>query len=296
MKIFLTGATGYIGSAVAEALKRANHAVIGLARTDEKARSLEARGIHAYRGDLSDSNSLASAVKDSDGVIHAGFTNDANASKADQDAVRAILDLLKNSGKPFIYTSGVWVMGNTDGKVADETKPLDPTPLVTWRVEFEPNVLAAAKQNIRAIVIRPALVYGHGKGLCSLFVSSAREHGAAQYIGSGENHWTFVHVEDLAELYRLALEKASAGNVFLGAHGPSVLMRQAAEAASQGAGAGGRTQSVTLEEARKQFGPMADALVLDQQVSGEKAKKTLGWSPKRDDILDDLREGSYPLN
>lgn len=293
MNVLLTGATGYIGSAVVEALQQSGHQVTGLARSDQAMNKLKARGIRMHKGDLLDVMTIEHAAREAEGVIHAGATNDANMAEADTSAVRAILAALRGTGKPFIYTSGVWVMGNTGDQVADESKPLDPTPVIAWRASLEGEIAKAAKQGIRAIIIRPADVYGHGGGLLAMFVQSAREHGTARYIGTGENRWPFVHVDDLADLYVRALEKAPPGTLVIGAHGPSFRVHELAEAASLGAGAHGRTEAWALEEARTQMGPLADALVLDQQVSGDKAKRLLGWVPTAPSVLEDLKHGSY---
>ena len=126
-----------------------------------------------------------------------------------------------------------------------------------------------------------------------MIAQSARETGAARYVGDGQNRWPFVDVDDLAQLYVLALEKAPPGSLYNAARGPSYRVHEVAEAASIGAGAKGKTQSTPLDEARKTMGAFADALVLDQQVSGEKAQKELGWSPRAASVLDDLKTGSY---
>src|SRR5207237_4601172 len=143
--------------------------------------------------------------------------------------------------------------------------------IVAWRQAVEGRVRAGAKRGIRTVVIRPAMVYGRGGGIPAGFVESARKEGAARYVGTGENRWPFVHVDDLADLYLLALERAPAGSVLLGVAGPSRAVSEVAAAASRGAGAGGRTVAWPLEEARQKLGPYADALVLDQQASGRRA-------------------------
>jgi nucleoside-diphosphate-sugar epimerase len=293
MEVFLTGATGYIGSAVAEALQKAGHKVTGLARTPEKAKQLEARGVRASLGDLLNPETIAAPARAAEGVIHAANTNDANSAQADVAVVRAILKALEGTGKPFVYTSGVWVLGATGDKVADEQTPVNPTPLVAQRPATEQEVLSAKDLGVRSIVIRPALVYGRGGSIPRMLTQSARETGAARYVGDGQNRWPFVDVEDLAQLYVLALEKAKPGSLYNAAHGPSYRVHEVAEAASIGAGAKGKMQELPLDEARKTMHAFADALVLDQQVSGEKAKKELGWSPRAGSVLDDLKTGSY---
>jgi nucleoside-diphosphate-sugar epimerase len=293
MEVFLTGATGYIGSAVAEALQRAGHKVTGLARTAEKAKQLESRGVRACIGDLLKPETVAAPARAAEGVIHTASTNDANAAQADAAVVRSILSALEGTGKPFVYTSGVWVLGSTGDKVADERTPVNPTPLVAHRPTIEQEVLGFKDRGVRTIVIRPALVYGRGGSIPRMLVQSARETGVVRYVGDGQNRWPFVDVDDLATLYALALEKAAPGSLYNAAHGPSYRVREVAEAASIGAGAKGKTQSWPLDEARKAMGAFADALVLDQQVSSEKAKKELGWSPHAASVLDDLKTGSY---
>ena len=207
--------------------------------------------------------------------------------------VRAILKSSEGTGKAFIYTSGVWVLGSTGDRVADENTPVNPTPLVAHRPAIEQEVLGYKSRGVRTIVIRPAVVYGRGKGMPTAFTQSARETGAARYVGDGQSRWAFVDVDDLAQLYVLALEKAAAGSLYNAAHGPFLQVREVAEAASIIAGAGGKTQAIPLEEARKTMGAFADALVLDQQVSGEKARKELGWTPRAASVLEDLKTGSY---
>ena len=297
MEVFLTGATGYIGSAVAEALQKAGHKVTGLARSAEKAKQLEVQGIRPAVGDLLKPETIAAPARSASGVIHTANTNDVNSAKADAAAAHAILQALESSGgsgKPFVYTSGVWVFGSTGANVADERTPLNPTPLVAHRAAVEQEILGSKNRGVRAIVIRPALVFGRGgNGVLNMLRQSARENGAVRFVGDGQNRWPFVDVDDLAQLYVLALEKAPPGSLYNGSHGPSYRVREVAEAASIGAGAKGKTESWPLEEARKKLGPFADALALDQQISGEKARKELGWSPHAKSALDDLKTGSY---
>jgi nucleoside-diphosphate-sugar epimerase len=291
LNVFLTGATGYIGGAVADALLAEGHSVVGLARSDEAARRLTAKGIIPFHGDLNSPANLAKAAMESDGVIHAGTTND---GRIDQEAVRAMLDALRASGKPFLYTSGIWVLGETGGKVADETWPVNPAALVAWRPGVEQLVLAAARTGVRSIVIRPGIVYGRGGGIAADFVKFARETGAARYVGTGDNHWPLIHVEDLADLYCCALENATPGTLIHATDGSAYRVREIAEAASFGAGAGGRTESWPLEEARQALGAYADALVLDQLVGSAWCKPPACEGAKRSfALLDDLRNGSY---
>jgi nucleoside-diphosphate-sugar epimerase len=290
MKVLLTGATGYIGSAVAERLLAAGHEVFGLARSEEAARKLEAAGVSPVRGDMKSPESISRAAREADAVIHTAATGDADAPQADEQAVAAILDALEGTNKPFIYTSGVWVLGNTKG-VADEETPLDPTPLVAWRPAIEERVLAAAERGIRSIVLRPGMVYGRGGGSVGEMVQSGRQKGTVRFVGTGENRWSLIHVEDLADLYLKALERAPAGTLLMVASGPSMTVREIAEAASRAAGAEGRVESWPIEQARERLGAYADAIVLDQQISAAKAMRLLDWKPAAPSVLEELERG-----
>jgi nucleoside-diphosphate-sugar epimerase len=290
MQIVLAGATGYIGRAVAERLRAAGHELTGLARSEGAAARLTEASVRPFRGDFADPASLASAARAADGVISMATTYDPTI---DGPAVDAILDALAGSDKPFIYTSGIWANGDTGGAVVDETTPPRPVALIAWRQTVEDRVLQAAERRVRTVVIRPAIVYGRGAGIPAGFVDSARKERAARYVGTGENRWPFVHVDDLADLYLLALERAPAGTLLLAVAGPSHAVREVAAAASRGAGAGGRTVGTPLEEARRTMGAYADALALDQQASGRRAQELLGWRPHRPDVLEDLERGSY---
>jgi nucleoside-diphosphate-sugar epimerase len=244
LKVFLTGATGYIGGAIADALLAAGNSVIGLARSDAAAEKLSAQGVTPLLGDLTSPAAIGKAAAESDGVIHAGTTND---GRLDQEAIRVLLDALRGSAKPFIYTSGIWVLGDTGGQVADETWPVNPSPLVAWRPGVEQLVLSSA-----GIVIRPGVVYGRGGGIPADLVKTGR------YVGAGENRWPVIHVDDLADLYLCAFQHAAPGTLLHATDGSRYRVREIAEAANPSA------QSWPLEEARKTLGAYADALVLDQ--------------------------------
>ncbi|NVJ03837.1 NAD-dependent epimerase/dehydratase family protein [Myxococcus sp. AM001] len=288
MRTLVTGATGYIGSAVVDALARAGHDVLGLARSDDARRKLAARGVQALAGDLADAAGLAALTEQVDAMV---WTATTNSEAVDAPAVAAALEAMEGTGKRFLYTSGVWVHGDTRGAVVDEDSPLKAAELVAWRPAVEQRVLNAP--GVRGVVIRPGIVYGRTGGIPMMLASSARDDGAARYVGTGENRWPVVFIEDLAQLYVRALEQAPAGTVLVAVQGPSVQVKEIATAASEGAGAQGNTLAWPLEDARKQFGVFADALALDQQLTSRRAEQLLGWTPRGPGILEELRTGSY---
>jgi nucleoside-diphosphate-sugar epimerase len=293
MKVFLTGATGYIGGAVAQALAAAGHEVVGLARSDRAEQELRRRGVIPVRGDLTKPSDLTSLAQRADGAIHTGFSIGPDGGAIDRASVEAILAGLNGSGKPFVYTSGVWVFGNTGPQPVDETSPLDPTPLVAWRPAVEQLVFDAAAHGVRSVVIRPGDVYGRGGGMIADMVAQGREKGTVSYVGDGENHWPVIHVDDLARLYVLALEKAPAGTLLHATVGSSVRLKDIADAASRAAGVAGKTASWPLAQARKALGPFADALALDQHFASSRASDLLGWTPREPSLLADVTQGSY---
>lgn len=278
---------------MAEALRKAGHQVIGLARSEASATKLKDRGIEPHASDLRDAEGLRAVAAWVDAVIHAASPGDATSAETDTIVLDAVLGALRGRNRPFVYTSGIWVIGNTGDRIADEEIPLQPAALVAWRDACEQRVLASAKDGVCASVLRPAIVFGRGGGIPATFLQSARERGAVQFVGDGHNRWPTVHVDDLADLYARALEKAPPGSIFHGAQGDSVRVRDAAMAASEAAGLPGKIEPWPLEEARRTLGAYADALVLDQRISAEKARKILGWEPKQIGFLEDLRQGSY---
>jgi nucleoside-diphosphate-sugar epimerase len=287
MEVFLTGATGYIGAAVAEHLAEAGHSVTGLARSDEAARKLSAAGIRVLRGDVRQPETVAAAARGAGGVIHTALAQGADTAQVERDVADAIIDALAGTKKPFIYTSGIWVLGNTGARIADESAPLAPPPLVAWRPAVEQLVLEAFGRGVRGIVIRPAMVYGRGGGVLKMLLESARRHGAARYIDNGENRWSWVHVDDLADLYVRLLD-APAGTLLMAASGPAIPVREVAAAVSRVAGLDGKTEPWPFEEARKELGGWVEGLALDQQVSARRAELLFQWRPKAPSVFQEL--------
>jgi nucleoside-diphosphate-sugar epimerase len=297
MKIFLTGATGYIGAAVARVLAKHGHTLLALTRSTESETKLVAMSraidFEFVHGDVLNPTSIRRGAEKADGVIHAASPGNDTYAAADDNVISTVIETLAGSGRPFLYTSGIAVHGSTRGTTIDETAPYDPSPLVAFRVDCERRVKAAAQRGVRSVVLSPAFVYGHGGGIPALWFESARDYGIVRYVGDGANHWTTVHVDDLADLYLLAFTSAKAGSAYFGAAGKAVRVHDAALAASEGAGIPGEVESIPYETARQSIGPLADLLVLDQHVSSEKAQRELGWRPAAPDLLTELRTGSY---
>ncbi len=286
MRIFVAGATGYIGSSVVRSLKARGHHVVGAARNDAAVEKLKAAGVEPVKADLADAESFARAARDADAIIQTASTSDMNAPKYEPAAARAVLEAIAGTTKPFILTGGVWVYGNTAG--ATEDSPMKPFMMVAWRPSSEDAVLKAPK--IRGVVIRPGVVYGRGGGIPAMLVGGAKQHKRVAIPGDGTSRWAPVHVDDLAELYALALEKAPAGAVYNGTSGEIIRTEEIGRAIARRLGV--EFALWPLEEARKAMGPFADALALDQVVTSPRAL-ALGWKPTRPSLADELATGSY---
>ncbi|MEK9776350.1 MAG: NAD-dependent epimerase/dehydratase family protein, partial [Quisquiliibacterium sp.] len=257
MKIFVTGATGYIGGSVAASLMAAGHQVHGLVRSEARASEARARGIIPIIGSLDDAQILADAARSCDAVI--------NAASADhRAAANALIDALAGSGRALLHTSGSSIVGTRSGgervdAVFNEDTPFEPSPARAARVALNRDILAASARGLRTVVICPSLIYGLGTGasLHSIqvpwLIALAREHRVAKHIGPGENLWSNVHIDDLVDLYLLALAKAPAG-AFYYAESAENSMREVCEAISRSLGFGGQTASMTLEEAAAIWG------------------------------------------
>ncbi|MBA3471756.1 MAG: NAD(P)H-binding protein, partial [Rubrobacter sp.] len=277
------------------------HRVSGLARSDESARKLEERGIRAVRGDITDAGSLREAARGVEAVVHAALMHGEGAEEAERSVVGAVLDVLRGTGRTFVYNSGVWVMGDTPEGVdlADEETRVDPPPMFTWRPAVEDWVLVAAREEaVRTFVVRSGIAYGRfAGGTVGELVDSARERGAARYVvpPEGENNsWALVHLDDLGDFYIRLLEgEAPGGTLLLAVSDGPHRVREIAEAASRAGGAGGRVEAWPLDEALEKLGDHAYALALDQRLSSERVRRLLDWTPSAPSVFEELEDGSY---
>ncbi|HSM37623.1 MAG TPA: NAD-dependent epimerase/dehydratase family protein [Longimicrobiales bacterium] len=279
MRVFLTGATGFIGSPVARTLLAAGHEVTGLCRTPARAAGLARDGMEVLGGDLADPDTYARVAGVHDVAVHAGVDYGGDTPAVDRVALDALLGGAGGGGRArrLIYTSGLWVLGDTGGRDAAEDAGTErPASVSAWRVPHEKVVLDAVERGVSAVVLRPGFVYGGRGSLSAAWYRGAVEDGAAPLVGEGDNHWSFVEREDLARLY-LALVESDAVGVFHGADNHPVRARDAVGAASRAAGAGGRVRRLSLEEARASLGQVADAMVLDQRMVTARADE-VGWS------------------
>jgi nucleoside-diphosphate-sugar epimerase len=299
VKVFLTGATGYIGNVVAERLQVAGHEVLGLARSNEATTTLQDRHITPVPGGLDDLSALTAAARSADAVIYAAFKlgADIDASVADERrAVAALIDGVRGTAKPLIFTSGTAVLGDTGSWVFEEDTPIAPHP---FRGRLETETLLLETKDIHGIVLRPPNVYGRGDGhgVVSILRHVGRQLRKVPYAtGSGDHLWSFVHVEDLAELYLLALTKSPRGERFHAGAQSGLRTQAIAGAVSQGIGLSGTTTEVPLEELRTLFPvpPLADYWASNSQSSADKAKRLLGWHPEHLDMLHDVATQQLP--
>jgi nucleoside-diphosphate-sugar epimerase len=279
MKILLTGGTGYIGSRVLARLLDAGHDVTALVRSEESAARLS--GGTPLVGDIFDDLWLTAEIKAYDALIHTAAGSDGRDDELDAAVIEAAERSFAGSDKHLILTGGIWTYGSS----ADIQESAEPQPpaITAWRLAGEGAVLAG---DYHGNVIQPAIVYGHGQGLPTLLAAAAQEGTA---IGDGSQHWTTVHVDDLADLYLLVLEKAPAHEAYAAASGTSPTMLDLARAVRPDAAPG------TAEDAARRFGPaLAEALLLDQQAGAAKAK-ALGWAPSQPTLVELLAAG-YPAD
>jgi nucleoside-diphosphate-sugar epimerase len=285
MRIFLTGATGYIGGAVLDALVRGGHDVTALVRNNEKAKRVAQRGGHPMVGDLAEPESYRPIADAQDGYVHTAF--DARSGQGPAIDRLVLEELLVAAKRPrtaanshskrfVIYTSGVWVLGRSP-EPATEEAPINPIDLVSWRPVHEQMVLDAGSERLRAIVVRPGVVYGGGSGMVGDLFKAA-SNGLVRVIGDGNNHWPLVYDRDLADLYaRLASRDDTTGVYHANDEGDE-RVNEIVDAIKPYLPVKPDVRHVPIDEARQKMGTYADALALDQVVRSPRAR-ALGWTP-----------------
>ncbi|HUR82885.1 MAG TPA: NAD-dependent epimerase/dehydratase family protein [Thermoanaerobaculia bacterium] len=264
MRVFLTGATGYIGGAVAAALRSAGHEVGALVRADADSKRLRDLGAFLITGDLESLPSLREQLAGYDAFVHT-----AQSRQNTVDADRKAVDTFTSLGGFFLYTSGVWVLGNTTS--ADEASDVSPLALVAWRPPHEELALGSG-----GAVLRPGCVYGDKQSLLADWFAASTQNRALQIVGDGSNHWAMVDLHDLADLYVRAIEQRATG-VLHGIDDTRATLDECARAVAPK----GTMEHTPLDAARQNFGPFADALAVDQQIDSKATREKTGWSPRR---------------
>jgi nucleoside-diphosphate-sugar epimerase len=295
MRVFVTGATGFIGSATVRELIDAGHEVVGLARSDEAAAALFEAGAEVHPGSLEDLDSLRSGAAAADGVIHTAYIHDfsqmENAAQADLRAVETMGAVLEGSGRPLVVTSGTALI--RPGAVVTEEDWPEPGAAVHPRFATSLAARALADRGVRSAIVRPgASVHGEGDhGFVPYLINVAREKGVSGYIGDGSNRWPAVHRLDTGHLYRLALENAPAGSVLHAVADQGVSSREIAEVIGRHLGV--PVTSFSPEDAQEQFGWMAMFWSLDAPASSALTQERMGWTPTHIGLIADLEQGHY---
>src|SRR4051812_34392628 len=290
MKVVLTGATGFIGSHVLTELNVHGHEVTALVRNDPDADNVAARGAIPLVVDLYDRPGVVRALSEADAAIHTASPGDQTSADLDSAVVDAAIEAFDGTGKPYLHITGAWVYGaNTH---ISEVSPIDAPAMVSWKVPIAQRALDAT--DMRGVVIAPGVAYGDGGGAVpGLLLGSPRDDaGNLIMLGTGHQHWATVHVADLADFFRRALEDDSARGHYVIGDGLNPTVAEITEAAAVAAGAPGAVAG-SEDEARGRLGDLAEVLLLDQGTDAARARADLDWSPSHPGLVDEFRNGSY---
>jgi nucleoside-diphosphate-sugar epimerase len=291
MKVALTGATGFIGSHVLAELQEHGHEVLALVRDAEQANIVGARGATPAVVDLYDRPAVVGLLSDTDGAIHTASPGDATSADLDAAVVDAAIDTFAGSGKPYLHISGIWIYG-ANSSITEES-PFDAPALVAWKEPIERRVVG--QRDMRGVVIVSSVAYGDGGGgMPGLLLGSPRDDdGNLIMLGTGQQHWSTVHVADLADFFRRVLEHDSARGYYVIGNGENTTVAELTDGAAVAAGAPGAVPG-SDEEARARLGDyFAEVLLLDQGTVAANARAELGWNPTRPGLVDEFRHGSY---
>jgi nucleoside-diphosphate-sugar epimerase len=291
MNVALTGATGFVGSHILTELVKSGHHVTALVRNDAQAEIVAARGATPAVVDLYDTAAVVSVLTGADGAIHTASPGDETSADLDSAVVDAAIKAFAGTGKPYLHISGIWEFGN-NLSIAEDS-PFDAPAMVGWKQPIERRLLDT--EGLRGVVVVASVAYGDGGGgLPGLLLNSPRdEAGNLIMLGTGQQHWSTIHVADLADFFRRALEDDKANGYYFLGNGVNPTVAELTEAAAVAAGAPGAVPG-SDDEARARVGDyFAEVLLLDQGTAAERARTELGWSPTNPTLTDDFRQGSY---
>jgi nucleoside-diphosphate-sugar epimerase len=291
MKVALTGSTGFIGSHILTELHSHGHEVTALVRDDDQADIVAARGAKPAVVDLYDRQAVAGLLSDADGAIHTASPGDATSADLDTAVVDAVTGAFAGTGKPYLQISGSWVYGNNTAITEDS--PFEAPALVSWKEPIERRVLG--ESGMRGVVIVSGTAYGDGGGgVPGLLLGSPRDDaGNLVMLGTGRQHWSTVHVADVADAFRRALENDAAHGYYVIGDGADPTVAELTEAAAAAVGAPGAVPGSDDEARARLGGYFAEVLLLDQGTDAAKARAELGWRPSRPSMVDEFRNGSY---
>src|SRR5580693_5729359 len=291
MKVVLTGATGFVGSHVLTDLHKHGHEVTALVRDDAQAATVAARGATPAVADLYDRPAVASLLAQADGVIHTASPGDATSADLDSAVVDAAIAALAGTGKPYLHVSGLWIYGSNPA-ITEESR-LNAPAMVSWKVPIERRILGAGQ--MRGVVVISSTAYGDGGGgIPGLLLGSPRDDaGNLIMLGTGQQHWSTVHIADLAVFFRRALEDDSARGRYIVDDGVNPTVAELTQAAADAVGSPGAVPG-SADEARARLGDnFAEVLLLDQGISTSRSRTELGWHPSRPSLAEEFRHGSY---